>query len=114
MQQGDPLSRLLFTLANIPGIDWSGWFYDDGTLHGFLEALHHAYGVAQQLFSAINIQVDTVKSKLWVSEKLTMAVYIWAHFWHTNSRVSLSYHLAYHLNSYQNCSKSLWNSEKKQ
>ena len=56
VQQGDPLSGLLFSLAihpcisalaSLPGIIWSGWFYDDGTLHGSAEALQLAYSVKQ-------------------------------------------------------------------
>ena len=81
VQQGDPLSGLLFSLAihpgitelaNLPGIIWSGWFYDDGTLHGSSEALQQAYSLAKQHFAAINVQVNPAKSKLWVSQKLAL------------------------------------------
>ena len=81
VQQGDPLSGLLFSLAihpcisalaSLPGIIWSGWFYDDGTLHGSAEALQLAYSEAIRLFASINLQVNAAKSKLWVSRQFVL------------------------------------------
>ena len=76
VHQGDPLSGLLFTLtihpcvhaiATIPGMVWSGWFFDDGALH---EAVWQGYELAVVGFKTINISVNHSKSKLWVPSKV--------------------------------------------
>ena len=73
VQQGDPLSSLLFALGihsaimqihQFPGVLWSAWYADDGSIQAPLPILNQILPVLATSLSACNILVNPTKTRI--------------------------------------------------
>jgi len=73
VQQGDPLSSLLFALGihsaimqihQFPGVLWSAWYADDGSIQAPLPILNQILPVLATSISACNILVNPSKTRI--------------------------------------------------
>ena len=73
LQQGDPLSPLLFAMTThglfkkislVPGMEWSTWFLDDGTLIGNAPGLQSSVDVLRSEGPYLGLTFNTSKSCL--------------------------------------------------
>ena len=79
VQQGDPLGSFLFAISiqdcimavhSLPGVVWSGWYADDGTIQAPLPILDRALAVLATSLSACNIAINPINPNIPIKSKI--------------------------------------------